>query len=57
MIYNECNTCTMWPCLLTSTLADSIDAIRNIGNIVAHTTKNKSTGEILPVEVGEAEWN
>jgi hypothetical protein len=38
-------------------LADSIDAIRNIGNIVAHTTKNKSTGEILPVEVGEAEWN
>lgn len=42
---------------LPSHLTDSIDAIRNIGNFAAHPIKDKSTGEILPVEVGEAEWN
>lgn len=41
---------------LPSLLADSIDAIRNIGNFAAHPTKDKSTGEIVEVEPGEAEW-
>jgi Domain of unknown function (DUF4145) len=42
---------------LPSHLADSIDAIRNIGNFSAHPLKSKNTGEILPVEDHEAEWN
>lgn len=41
---------------LPSLLADSIDAIRNIGNFAAHPTKDKATGEIVEVEPGEAEW-
>lgn len=41
---------------LPSHLSDSIDAIRNIGNFAAHPAKSKSTGEIVPVEPGEAEW-
>lgn len=35
---------------------ESIDAIRNIGNFAAHPMKSASTGEIVDVEVGEAEW-
>jgi hypothetical protein len=42
---------------LPSHLIDSIDAIRNIGNFAAHPLKSKNTGEILPVEPEEAEWN
>jgi hypothetical protein len=42
---------------LPSHLAESLDAIRNIGNFAAHPIKSKSTGEILEVEPGEAEWN
>jgi hypothetical protein len=42
---------------LPSHLADAIDAIRNIGNFAAHPIKSTSTGEILPVEPGEPEWN
>ncbi len=42
---------------LPSQLSDSIDAIRNIGNFAAHPAKSKSTGEIMPVEPEEAEWN
>lgn len=42
---------------LPSHLAEGIDAIRNIGNFGAHPIKSKSTGEIVPVESGEAEWN
>lgn len=42
---------------LPSHLSECIDAVRNIGNFAAHPIKDKSTGEILPVEVGEAEWN
>jgi len=42
---------------LPSAIADSIDAIRNIGNFSAHPQKSKSSGEILPVESHEAEWN
>jgi len=42
---------------LPSHIADSIDAVRNIGNFAAHPGNSKSTGEIIPVEPGEAEWN
>ena len=42
---------------LPTYLSDSIDAIRHIGNFAAHPLKSKSTGEIVEVEVGEAEWN
>jgi hypothetical protein len=41
---------------LPSHLSEAIDAIRNIGNFAAHPIKSSSTGEILPVEQGEAEW-
>ena len=33
-----------------------MDAIRNIGNFAAHPLKDTSTGEIVEVEPGEAEW-
>jgi hypothetical protein len=42
---------------LPTHLAESLDAIRHTGNFAAHPIKSKSTGEILPVEPGEAEWN
>ena len=42
---------------LPSHLAASIDAVRNIGNFAAHPIKSEKSGEILPVEPGEAEWN
>jgi hypothetical protein len=42
---------------LPTALADSIDAVRNIGNFAAHPMKSQHTGEILDVEPGEAEWN
>lgn len=42
---------------LPSYLAEAIDAIRNIGNFAAHPTKSTTTGEIVSVEPGEAEWN
>lgn len=41
---------------IPSHLTDAVDAIRQIGNLAAHPTKDNSTGEIVPVEVGEAEW-
>lgn len=41
---------------LPSHLSESIDAIRHIGNFGAHPIKSKSTGEIVEVEPGEAEW-
>lgn len=41
---------------LPTYLADQIDAVRNIGNFAAHPIKDKSTGEIVEVEPGEAEW-
>jgi hypothetical protein len=37
-------------------LAESIDAIRQIGNYAAHPAKTEKTGEILDVEAGETEW-
>lgn len=42
---------------LPSHIADAIDAIRNIGNFAAHPIKSESTGEIVQVGPGEAEWN
>jgi hypothetical protein len=42
---------------LPSHLAESIDAVRNIGNFATHPIKSRATGEIVPVEPGEAEWN
>nr|MBC7613924.1 DUF4145 domain-containing protein [Pseudopedobacter sp.] len=42
---------------LPSHISDSLDALRNIGNFSAHPMKDTSTGEVLPVEPGEAEWN
>lgn len=41
---------------LPSHLAEGIDAVRNIGNFAAHPIKSTSTGEIVDVEPGEAEW-
>lgn len=41
---------------LPSHLSDAIDGIRNIGNFAAHPIKVTASGEILPVEPGEAEW-
>ena len=42
---------------LPTHLAQSIDAIRNTGNFAAHPIKSQTTGAIVPVEPGEAEWN
>jgi hypothetical protein len=41
---------------LPSHLAEDIDAVRNIGNFAAHPMKSTTSGAILPVEPGEAEW-
>ncbi len=41
---------------IPSHITDAVDAVRNIGNLAAHPTKNEKTGEIVPVENGEAEW-
>jgi hypothetical protein len=43
--------------VLPGHLADSIDAVRNIGNFAAHPIKSTSSGEVMVVEPGEAEWN
>jgi hypothetical protein len=40
-----------------SYISESLHAVRTIGNFAAHPSKDKSTGEVLPVEAGEAEWN
>jgi len=42
---------------LPSDLSDAIDHIRNVGNFGTHPLKSQSTGQILPVESHEAEWN
>lgn len=41
---------------IPSHITDAVDAVRNIGNIAAHPSKDKTTGIIVPVESGEAEW-
>jgi len=43
--------------ILPKHLAESIDAIRNIGNFAAHPLKSDRSGEIVDVEPGEAEWS
>jgi hypothetical protein len=42
---------------LPTAIAENIDAVRNIGNFAAHPNKSQSTGEVVPVEPEEAEWN
>lgn len=42
---------------LQSHLSDSLDVVGNIGNFAAHPIKSKSSGEMVDVEPGEAEWN
>ncbi len=42
---------------LPTHIAESIDAVRNIGNFAAHSTKSEVSGEVIDVEPGEAEWN
>lgn len=39
-----------------SYLTAAVDAVRHIGNFAAHPLKSTSTGEIVGVEEGEAEW-
>jgi hypothetical protein len=41
---------------LPSHLAQSVDAVRQVGNFAAHPLKSKDTGLIVEVEAGEAEW-
>jgi len=40
-----------------SHVADSLDAVRTIGNFAAHPIKSTSSGQVVDVEPGEAEWN
>lgn len=41
---------------LPTYLSEAVDAVRIIGNFAAHPIKATSSGEVLPVEPGEAEW-
>jgi uncharacterized protein DUF4145 len=43
--------------MVPSHIADSLDAVRTVGNFAAHPIKGTSSGEIVDVEPGEAEWN
>lgn len=38
-------------------LAESVDAVRNIGNFADHPAKTTNSGEIVEVEKNESEWN
>lgn len=42
---------------IPSSIADNLDAIRNIGNFAAHPMKDTNSGAIVDVEPHEAEWN
>jgi len=42
---------------LPNSVAEALDAVREIGNFAAHPTKSTSTGDVIEVEPGEAEWN
>jgi hypothetical protein len=42
---------------LPSNIAKNLDAVRVVGNFAAHPLKSQTTGEIIDVEPGEAEWN
>lgn len=37
-------------------ISKQLDVIRQIGNFSAHPIKSQNTGEIVNVEIGEAEW-
>ena len=41
---------------LPKQLAEDLDVVRVVGNFAAHPLKSESTGEIVDVETGEAEW-
>lgn len=41
---------------LPSSIAETVDTVRRIGNFAAHPIKSERTGEILRVEPHEAEW-
>jgi hypothetical protein len=41
---------------LAPDLAHDLDALRAVGNFAAHPIKSTSTGEIVEVEEGEAQW-
>jgi len=41
---------------LPSELAHNVDAIRHVGNFAAHPMKSTTSGSIVGVEEGEAEW-
>jgi hypothetical protein len=43
--------------ILPSNISAELDKVRIVGNFAAHPDKSTSTGLILDVEVGEAEWN
>ena len=40
-----------------SDVQEGLHAVRNIGNFAAHPIKSTSTGTVIEVEAGEAEWN
>jgi hypothetical protein len=40
-----------------SHISEALHAVRNIGNFAAHPLKSTTTGAIVDVEPGEAEWN
>ncbi len=41
---------------IPSHLGEAVDAVRNVGNFAAHPLKDTSTGVVVDVEPGEAEW-
>ena len=43
--------------VLPSYIAEMVDAVRNVGNFATHPNKSKQTGEVIDVEVGEADLN
>ena len=54
-LYNEINEVT-GRSDLPSHIVDVLHTIRDMGNTAAHPIKNDVTGEIVPVEMGDAEW-
>ncbi len=43
--------------MLPSQLGAQLHCVREIGNFAAHPLKDASSGQIMPVAEGEAEWN
>jgi hypothetical protein len=43
--------------LVSTALGQQLDAVSEIGNFAAHPAKSTTTGDIVDVEPGEAEWN